>query len=359
MMGTHERTGKAPSMSDVAARAGVSAQTVSRALRGHRYVTDSTRERVLTAAEELGYRMNVAAQALSSGRTRVVGMVMMATDGYAGAATHALAEQAAHDQGYGAAVTQTPTLDIPDVLEAVRRLEDHGAEALVLALPLRRSSPRLEAVAARVPTATIGGSPVRAALRFDVDQTEVARLVTEHLLDLGHRTVHHVSGPQDWIDATRREQGWRATLARHGVETPTVLRGDWSAATGHRVGLALFEDPAVTAVLAANDETAIGLVRALHDLGRDVPGEVSVAGVDDIPLAAFTTPRLTTVSQPFRALTRIAVSTVIARLEGASDPVVDADLTPDLVARESTAPPGPTVGRTSLPREESSHDSTL
>lgn len=335
-MSDHERTGKGPSMADVAARAGVSAQTVSRALRGHPYVTVDKRDRVLAAAETLGYRMNAAAKALSSGRTRLVGVVMMATDGYAGAATHALAEQAARTRGYGVTVTQTPSLELPEVLAAVRRLEEGGAEALVLALPLRRSDPMLEDVAARLPTATIGGSPVLAARRFDVDQQEVARLVTDHLLGLGHRTVHHVSGPVDWIDAVQREQGWRDALDRHGTAAPDVLRGDWSAAAGHRIGLALFEDPAVTAVLAANDDTAIGLVRALHDLGRHVPGDVSVAGVDDIPLAAFTSPRLTTVRQPFQALTRIAVSTVIAHLEGSAAPVVDTDLAPELVVREST-----------------------
>jgi DNA-binding LacI/PurR family transcriptional regulator len=337
-MSDNERTGKGPSMADVAARAGVSAQTVSRTLRGHPYVTADKRDRVLAAAEALGYRMNAAAKALSSGRTRLVGVVMMATDGYAGAATHALAEQAARARGYGVTVTQTPSLDLPEVLTAVRRLEEGGAEALVLALPLRRSDPLLEAVAARLPTATIGGSPVMAARRFDVDQQEVARLVTDHLLGLGHRTVHHVSGPEDWIDAVQREQGWRDALARRDITPPAVLRGDWSAAAGHRIGLTLFEDPVVTAVLAANDDTAIGLVRALHDLGRHVPGDVSVAGVDDIPLAAYTSPRLTTVRQPFQALTRIAVSAVIARLEGSSEPSVDTDLTAELVVRGSTGP---------------------
>lgn len=355
-MSDQERTGKGPSMAEVAAHAGVSAQTVSRTLRGHPYVTAEKRARVLASAEQLGYRMNSAAKALSSGRTRIVGVVMMATDGYAGAATHALAEQAARTRGYGVAVTQTPSLALADVLAAVRRLEENGAEALVLALPLRRSSPQLEAVAARIPTATIGGSPVLAARRFDVDQRSVARLVTEHLLTLGHCTVHHVAGPEDWIDAVQRESGWRDALSGHGIEPPPVRRGDWSAASGHRIGLEMFEDRTVSAVLAANDETAVGLVRALHDLGRHVPGDVSVAGVDDIPLAAFTTPRLTTVRQPFQALTSIAVSTVIALLEGEAVPTLDADLRPELVVRESTAPPGSTVGHASLPPQESSHD---
>lgn len=344
-------------MADVAAQAGVSAQTVSRVLRGHQYVSAQTRRRVLAATEALGYRMNAAAKALSSGRTRTLGLVLVATDSYASATTHALVERAARDLGYRISSTQASSLDPADVMAALHRLEDHGAEALVLALPLRHSDPRLESVAARIPLATLGGCPIRAAQRFDVDQRQVAQLVTEHLLELGHGCVHHIAGPEDWIDAAQREQGWRDTLARHGRDAPEVLRGDWSAATGHRLGLELFADPRVTAVFAANDETAVGLLRALHDLGRDVPGDVSIASVDDIPLAAFTTPRLTTVSQPFSVLTRAAVESVIALLEGDTVPDTQNDFRPSLVVRESTAPPGPTVVPTSLPPEESTHDS--
>ncbi len=139
---------------------------------------------------------------------------------------------------------------------------------------------------------------------------------------------------------------------------PEALRGDWSARSGHRLGLDLFEDPDVTAVFAANDDTALGLVRALHDRGRDVPGDVSIASVDDMPLAAYSTPRLTTVSQPFPALTAAAVGSLIALLEGDDPTDPDPVLTPALVVRGSTAPPRPTVVRTSLPPEESTFDDT-
>jgi len=352
------RAGRAPSMADVAARAGVSPQTVSRVLRGHRYVADGTRQQVLNAADSLGYRMHAAARALSSGRSRLLGLVLVATDSYASAATHTLVEHAARERGYGVTVTQTPGLSLADVLAAIDRLEEHGAEALVLALPLRRSDPRLEAVAGRLPTAVLGGCPIRTAHRFAVDQELVARLVTEHLLDLGHRTVHHVAGPTEWSDAAAREQGWCDTLARHRRVVPEALRGDWSARSGHRLGLDLFEDPDVTAVFAANDDTALGLVRALHDRGRDVPGDVSIASVDDMPLAAYSTPRLTTVSQPFPALTAAAVGSLIALLEGDDPTDPDPVLTPALVVRGSTAPPRPTVVRTSLPPEESTFDDT-
>lgn len=357
-MKERDRTGRPPSMADVAAQAGVSAQTVSRVLRGHRYVAETTRNRVLTAAETLGYRMNAAAKALSSGRSRTLGLVLAATDSYASATTHTLVEHAARELGYGVTSTQTPTLAPADVLASIRRLENHGAEALVLALPMRRSTPQLEAVAARIPTAVLGGCPVRTAHRFDVDQDEVAGLITEHLLSLGHSTVHHVAGPEEWSDAAAREQGWRDTLTRRGRRVPGVLRGDWSALTGHRLGLDLFTDPSVTAVFAANDDTAFGLVRALHDLGRDVPADVSIASVDDMPLAAFSTPRLTTVSQPFPSLTRAAVESAVARLEGDDTEGPTMSASPALVVRESTGPPRPTVVRRSLPPEESTSDDT-
>lgn len=338
------RTARPPGMLDVARLAGVSTQTVSRTLRGHSYVKVETRRKVMDAVAVLGYRMNTAAQALSSGRTRTIGVVTMATGAYAGAVTQMGIERTAESLGYHVVGAQTATVDAGAVSDALRRLERHGVEGLVLALPLGATDATIDALTNAVPTVTIGGSTTASGHSLAVDQQRVARLATEHLLDLGHRTVHLVAGPDDWIDAANRTTGWRHTLTEAGRPTPEPLHGDWSPESGYQAGLQLGADPDVTAVFVASDDMAFGLIRALHELSRRVPEDLSVIGVDDIDLAAYCSPALTTIAQPFTALAAAAVQRVV-RLIGDDDaPVPAADqaghtLQPELVIRSSTAPP--------------------
>ncbi|UNK70815.1 LacI family DNA-binding transcriptional regulator [Microbacterium sp. H1-D42] len=330
---------KAPGMLDVARVAGVSAQTVSRVLRDHPYVSDDKRQRVLDAVEQLGYRMNTAARALSSGRTRTIGVVSMATESYAGAMTQSAIEHAADGMHYSVVGAQISSVGVESISAALGRLERLGAEALILAVPLRTPDSRVEAIADRLPTATIGGSPVSRARSLDVDQRAVARLASEHLLALGHHTVQHITGPDDWVDSVERTAGWQEALAAAGRPVPKTIHGDWSPESGYQAGLRLGADPDVTAIFVASDEMAFGVVRALHERGRRVPQDVSIVGVDDVRLAAYCTPALTTVAQPFAELGRSAVASVTARLEGRDDPTSDLTLTPELIVRASTAPP--------------------
>lgn len=333
------REAKAPAMTDVARVAGVSAQTVSRVLRDHPYVADDKRQRVLDAVEELGYRMNTAARALSSGRTRTIGVLSMATESYAGAMTQSSIEHAADEVGYSVVGAQISCLDVDAISAALRRLEKLGSEAIILAVPLRVHDRRIEEITDRLPTATIGGSPVRTARSLAVDQREVARLAAAHLLSQGHPTVWHVAGPHDWVDAVERTAGWRDALTAAGREVPPMIHGDWGPESGYQAGRELAERPEVSAVFVASDEMAFGLIRALHEGGRRVPEDVSVVGVDDVRLAAYCTPALTTVAQPFSELARAAVASVTSRLEDRADPTRDIIVRPTLIVRASTAPP--------------------
>ncbi len=326
-------------MLDVARAAGVSAQTVSRVLRGHPYVSDEKREKVLEAVRQLDYRMNPAARALSSGRTRTIGVLSMATESYAGAMTQLAIEHAADAEGYSVVGAHIANVDAGSISAALDRLERLGAEGLILAVPLRAQDRRIESMSERLPTATIGGSPVERARSLDVDQRAVARLATEHLLALGHRTVQHVSGPGDWVDAVERTAGWREVLEDAGRSVPPIIHGDWTPESGYRAGLQLGSDPGTTAVFVASDEMAFGVIRGLHDAGRRVPEDVSIVGVDDVRLSAYCTPALTTVAQPFTELGLSAVASVTARLEGRDDPTADRPLAPQLLVRESTAAP--------------------
>jgi len=177
-----------------------------------------------------------------------------------------------------------------------------------------------------------------------IDQLEGARIATRHLLQLGHQTVHHVRGPRSWIDATSRMRGWTDALRAHGAPKGRVLVADWSASGGYAAGAHLAADAEVTAVFAANDQTALGVIRALHDAGRKVPGDVSVVGFDDTPESGYFVPALTTVRQDFGEVGRRCVELLLSLVDGNAGQrhiVVPAEL----VVRESAAAPAGSARR--------------
>jgi DNA-binding LacI/PurR family transcriptional regulator len=163
--------------------------------------------------------------------------------------------------------------------------------------------------------------------------------MTAHLLGLGHQTVHHIAGPRRWWAASARRQNWDSALQAAGTPVPEPLEGDWSAASGYAIGTRFARDPAVTAIFAANDEMAIGAIHALHEAGKSVPRDVSVAGFDDIPAAAHVLPPLTTISSDNTELAATGLGYLVGYL---NDPDSPPEQPPPhehkLVIRQSTAP---------------------
>lgn len=208
----------------------------------------------------------------------------------------------------------------------------------MLAVPLIRVSRRIEQLTAAVPTVAVDGSRTPATDIVAVDQSGAARLAVNHLLDLGHATVWHVAGPGEWLDAASRSRGWRAALDAAGASVPPELAGDWSPDSGYRAGLILGRIPEVTAVFVASDEMAFGVIRALRELGRRVPEDISVVGVDDIALAAYCSPPLTTVAQPFDRMGALAVAHLLRHVAEPAAPPAPVSVEPALVVRSSTAP---------------------
>jgi len=325
-------------MADVARIAGVSPQTVSRALRGHPHVTEVTRRQVEAAVAETGYRRAGFARALVTGRSMTIGVLTHESEYYARSAMMLGVQQATRERGYFVSAAGTTSVSSAAVTEAIERLRDQGVDGLVIALPIW-DEVSLAKSTDGVPTAVIDGLGSAADEIVVVDQHRAGRLATEHLIGLGHTAIWHVAGPQAWTDASGRTTGWSAALTEAGLDVPPVLHGDWSPESGHRLGLVLARMPEVTAVFVSSDEMAFGVVRALVESGRRVPEDVSVVGMDDIALARFGSPPLTTVRQPFGELARIAVEHVIDLIDDphhATEPIV---LQADLVVRASTAPP--------------------
>ena len=172
-----------------------------------------------------------------------------------------------------------------------------------------------------------------------VAQVAGAELGTQHLLALGHREILHLAGPQSWTEARARLQGWQNAMYAAGLRPSLPVVGDWSARSGFEAGREIAARDDVTAVFCANDQMALGLLRALSEAGRSVPGEVSVVGFDDIPEAAYLIPPLTTVRQDFGAVGRRAIEILQAAIAG--EPSPDRLISPELVVRASTASPSP------------------
>lgn len=327
---------------DVATLADVSHVTVSRALNERPNVRPATRDRVLAAAAELEYQPNVAARTLVTSRSHGIGVVAAHATLFGPASTVFAIEQAARHRGYTANIVSLPDLAADTVESSLAHLAQLRVDGIVVIAPQATASEVFLSRRPGVPVVAVDGGLDAELPIVRVDQAMGARLMTEHLLSLGHRTVHHLAGPLEWHEADQRTSGWRQTLQAAGRDVPEVHRGDWSAASGYAQGRLPARDPDVTAVFAANDHLAVGCLRALQEAGRAVPEDVSVGGFDDVPESPYFGPALTTVRQHFEEVGRLAVLTLLDVVEGrAVSPgrAPERTVAPDLIRRASTAAP--------------------
>ncbi|SHI85031.1 DNA-binding transcriptional regulator, LacI/PurR family [Nocardiopsis flavescens] len=303
-----------PGMVDVARLAGVSHQTVSRVVNGHPGVRPETAERVRAAIASLGYRPNATARALVTRRSGLIGALVVP-----GPDTDLLVA------GIEAAVraadrTLLVATAAPGDPRAADRLLDRGADGHLAVAPGPALLAALGALADPPPTVVVDGPATPLGPAVGPDHRGAARALTRHLLGLGHRTVHHVAGIPGTHGAAEREAGWRAALAEAGAAAPVPVPGGTGPAAGRAAGRLLAarrtagED--VTAVLAADDTLALGLLRACADAGLPVPGRVHVAGIGDRPEAAHLVPALTTADTAPRAAGERAVRILLERVEG-------------------------------------------
>jgi DNA-binding LacI/PurR family transcriptional regulator len=328
-------------MMDVARLAGVSHQTVSRVLNEHPGVSEQTRTRVRAAITELGYRPNRSARALVTGTSQTIGVVAPNTTLYGPASLLTAFEEAAQNTGFTVSVSTVRNLDERSIGDAIERHLDQRVAGLVVIAPVASARGALGKLPEDLPLVAIDGDPASAGALVSVDQESGARAATEHLLRAGHRTVWHISGPVEWFDAAGRVRGWESALRANGAEIPPLLAGDWSAASGYQNGLMLARMPEVTAVFTANDYIALGLLRALSERGRRVPGDVSIVGFDDVPEAAYFPPPLTTVRPDFAAVALAALEKLLAQIQQAAGELAPTMIEPTLVSRDSVAPPRP------------------
>ncbi len=340
-------SGRPPVMSDVAKLAGVSHQTVSRVINGQNNIRPATRERVELAIRQLGYRPNTAARALVTRRSATIGVIGTRSGFWGPSSVHRSIQAAAREAGYFVSSVNLPDVTRSDLAGAVDHLRAQSVEGIVL---IAAHDEALEVARAQdagpVPMLVVEGDLSKARWTVGVDQLGGAILATRYLIDLGHTEIVHVCGPLNWTEARARLRGYQSAMYEAGLRPSEPLNGDWTAESGYTAGLRLADRAEVSAVFAANDQMALGVLRALNEAGRAVPGQVSVVGFDDIPEAAFLIPPLTTVRQDFTAVGRRAIAVLqvaIGARDGGDVADHDGDLCrlidPELVTRASAAAP--------------------
>lgn len=328
-----------PSIYDVAHRAGVSHQTVSRVTNEHPWVRESTRKRVLQAIEEMNYTPNSVARALANRRTRRINVLVGgSTQDGPGSILREL-KKAAREVGYAVSAFSIGDDDASQMDSGVMELVTQGVDALCVIAPRESSLDLLRQQTTGLPTIVIKAEADAAWHTVGVDQREGARLAVRHLIGLGHRRIAHLAGPMDWFDARERMEGWRECLSEAGLPEGPIIIGDWTSDFGFEFGTS-FDLADTTAVFAANDQIALGVIHGLHGRGIRVPEDVNVVGFDDLSDARHFLPPLTTVRQNFAELGELALQQLIAAIEGDTDPSHDT-IQPKLIVRESTTAVAP------------------
>jgi DNA-binding LacI/PurR family transcriptional regulator len=335
----HPKRSQRASIAEVAHLASVSTQTVSRVINGSPDVRSSTREKVIAAMDELGYRPNSAARALKRGSFRTIGVITFSLSSIG--STRTLEAIALHAARQDFAITLIPvTAPTQAAIQgAFSRMGELAVDAVVIIMEVHLLDAATVALPPGVKVVVVDSDAGQQYSVVDSDQVDGTKKTVEHLLGLGHETVWHVAGPAESFAAERRAGAWRAALTVAGRTIPPVIRGDWSADSGYAAGLRLADEPACTAVFAANDHMALGLLRAFREKGKSVPEDISLVGFDDVPEASSYTPPLTTVRQNFADVGNRCVDNVLQQIRTNTSKTGITLIPTELVIRQSTAPP--------------------
>lgn len=300
-------------------------------------VRPATRERVLAAMQSLNYRPNSAARNLKAGRFRSIGFVTFNLATFGNERTLSAVAEASEAAGY--TTTLLPVADPTqlDVAGAFGRLEEQAVDGIILVMSAEVGSLDEISMTVGLPLVIVDSDAHLPYTVVDTDQEQGARLALQHLFELGHRDIVHVSGPESSYSARRRAEAYRHAMIEHELAVLPVLTGDWSAASGLELGRQMLAgDRVPTAVFAANDQMALGVMHAIHDHGLRVPEDISVIGFDDVDGAAEFWPALTTVHQNLDEVGRQAATLLLALIDGEPDEKQKILVQTRLVVRDST-----------------------
>lgn len=334
-------------MDDLARATGLSKMTVSRALNGTGYVSEESRKKVLAAARELNYRLNYIGRNLNQNRTGMLGIITplegLIGTYYFGQIVKGI-QTALIGTDYHIAHYDSLSADFNDGTKCAQLCYQKRVDGLIVIAPKRHDRFVKTFADLNVPLVVVGGAPRDPKTSYiDVDNFGGAASMVEHLIALGHRRIGFVSGPKSLHDACEREAAFRKTLARHGIKVSEkwVIPGDYDTRKAFHASLHLLSNrDRPTAIFAANDLMALGVLDAVRIIGLSIPEELSIAGFDDIDAATHVQPQLTTVRQPMQRMGKRAVEYILELLskESSERHLIHQKLTAQLITRQSTGP---------------------
>lgn len=339
---------KAASIWDVARLAGVSHQTVSRVVNGSPRVAAATRDKVLEAISELGYRPNRLARSLAGGAVESVTVLAADTSLYGPEAALRGIEKAARSLDWSVQISVLDPADTHSDADIVARLPRAGEPTIIMAHDepgmrakqvLLDTQPQAMVAIGPYTSEELAASPWLVGM----DDGKAAAEATRYLLDLGHETVHHLAIPTSTGTfgggKAHRAEGWSRVLREAGRAVPDPVPSGWTFAEAFKAVQPLVADRSVTAILCGNDHLALATLRAAHLAGREVPGDLSIVGFDNTPFSAYTTPALTTVNQDFESVGRGAFELLRHRVDGSIPRPKPSWPEPELIVRETSGPP--------------------
>ncbi len=327
---------------DVAKQAGVSYQTVSRVINNHPYVAEATRQRVLGLIDALDYRPNKAARSLAGHQTNTIALVASDIYDYGLAQVVISIERAAKAAGYDLVMSIAGNPSSSSMQAAIESILHWHLDGMIILKPIKGFSyVDMMRMVGDLPVVQVNSQyDDQLAPSLMINQEHGTRLLLEHLLQLGHREIAIIHGPSDHYDAVARQIACDAILEETGLLAVAGGVGDWSAASGYAAMQAIIgQGVHFTAVFAANDQMALGAMRALREHGLSIPEDISVVGFDDLPEAAFYEPPLTTIKQDFARLGENSIAYLVECIEQAGTQPERRLIPPYFIQRLSTAAP--------------------
>ncbi len=336
------RKQKRPTMRDVAESVGVSIQTISAVINNKPEITPQTRQRVMDAIHQLGYRPDRVARSLRTGQSHTLALIVSDIANPSFATIASTAEDFAQTKGYYLTVHNThddPAREVKYVQAAAER----GLDGVILVSAEDHMDSSIVLENAQIPFVAIDRIPESyKGLSVTLDNVKAGYLAAQHLLRLGHTRIAHISGPLRLRLARERLTGLKTALEEHGLslQSEWLFEGNWYCQEGYEAMQKMLRtSPLPTAVFAANDRMAIGAIQAIYEAGLRVPEDISVIGLDDIEVSAYHIPALTTIRQPFAVLATRAIQILLDVIQGNQPDLSTNLIEPVLVQRASTAPP--------------------
>jgi len=328
---------------DVAEKAGVSRQTVSRVLNNRQDVSDETRKRVKGIMAELNYQPNAVAQSLSRQKSFLLGVVTVGLKFFGPSRTLSGITSKAEELGYGLLLKELASSNSTDVMPLLQWFKSHQVDGIIWAAPEIEDN-RFCLPLIDIPIIFLTMEEQNNVSIVTTDNYNGAKAATEYFIQHGRKNIAHITGPLDWWESRQRKIGWETVLSETGVQVTDRMwsEGNWSSKSGKTAFLDLMNKyPEMDAILVGNDQMALGIFQSALEIGKKIPQEISVIGFDDIPESEFFTPSLSTVNPNQEELGKVAVTELITQIEQKLEEKIGNEpkyimIQPELIIRKSS-----------------------